>query len=85
LNGTWGVDLEVKEISLAIDTSDGIVLIAGCSYPTIEKIVEAAQCGQATLAKDGEISFAVTAESRVLFVRCRMAPLTARARELAYS
>jgi 7,8-dihydropterin-6-yl-methyl-4-(beta-D-ribofuranosyl)aminobenzene 5'-phosphate synthase len=27
LNGTWGADLEVKEISLAIDTPDGIVLI----------------------------------------------------------
>jgi 7,8-dihydropterin-6-yl-methyl-4-(beta-D-ribofuranosyl)aminobenzene 5'-phosphate synthase len=40
LNGTWGVDLEVKEISLAIDTPDGIVLIVGCSHPTIEKIVE---------------------------------------------
>jgi hypothetical protein len=24
LNGAWGVDLEVKEISLAIDTPDGI-------------------------------------------------------------
>jgi 7,8-dihydropterin-6-yl-methyl-4-(beta-D-ribofuranosyl)aminobenzene 5'-phosphate synthase len=43
LNGTWGVDLEVKEISLAIDTPDGIVLIVGCSHSTIEKIVEAAQ------------------------------------------
>lgn len=43
LNGTWGVDLEVKEISLAIDTPDGIVLIVGCSHPTIEKIVEAAR------------------------------------------
>ena len=43
LNGTWGVDLEVKEISLAIDTPDGIVLIVGCSHPTIEKIVEAAK------------------------------------------
>ena len=31
LNGTWGVDLEVKEISLAIDTPDGIVLVVGCS------------------------------------------------------
>lgn len=40
LNGTWGVDLEVKEISLAIDTPDGTVLIVGCSHPTIEKIVE---------------------------------------------
>jgi 7,8-dihydropterin-6-yl-methyl-4-(beta-D-ribofuranosyl)aminobenzene 5'-phosphate synthase len=43
LTGTWGADLEVKEISLAIDTPDGIVLIVGCSHPTIEKIVEAAK------------------------------------------
>ena len=41
LNGTWGVDLEVKELSLAIDTPDGIVLIVGCSHPTVEKIIEA--------------------------------------------
>src|SRR5919197_664098 len=27
LHGTWGVDLEVKELSLALDTPDGIVLI----------------------------------------------------------
>jgi 7,8-dihydropterin-6-yl-methyl-4-(beta-D-ribofuranosyl)aminobenzene 5'-phosphate synthase len=43
LSGTWGVDLEVKELSLAIDTPDGIVLVVGCSHPTIEKIVEAAK------------------------------------------
>ena len=43
LNGTWGVDLEVKEISLAIDTPDGIVLIVGCSHSTVEKIVEVAK------------------------------------------
>jgi 7,8-dihydropterin-6-yl-methyl-4-(beta-D-ribofuranosyl)aminobenzene 5'-phosphate synthase len=43
LNGTWGVDLEVKEISLAIDTPDGIVLVVGCSHPTLEKIVDAAK------------------------------------------
>src|ERR1043165_5682060 len=43
LNGTWGVDLEVKEMSLAIDTPEGIVLIVGGSHPTIEKIVEAAR------------------------------------------
>lgn len=42
LKGTWGVDLDVMEISLAIDTPDGIVLVVGCSHPTIEKIVEAA-------------------------------------------
>ena len=42
LKGSWGVDLDVMEISLAIDTPRGIVLIVGCSHPTIEKIVEAA-------------------------------------------
>jgi 7,8-dihydropterin-6-yl-methyl-4-(beta-D-ribofuranosyl)aminobenzene 5'-phosphate synthase len=41
LRGSWGVDLDVIEISLAIDTPDGVVLVAGCSHPTIEKIVEA--------------------------------------------
>jgi 7,8-dihydropterin-6-yl-methyl-4-(beta-D-ribofuranosyl)aminobenzene 5'-phosphate synthase len=41
LRGPWGVDLDVMEISLAIDTPDGIVLVVGCSHPTIEKIVEA--------------------------------------------
>jgi 7,8-dihydropterin-6-yl-methyl-4-(beta-D-ribofuranosyl)aminobenzene 5'-phosphate synthase len=43
LRGSWGVDLDVMEISLAIDTPDGIVLIVGCSHPTLEKIVEAAK------------------------------------------
>jgi 7,8-dihydropterin-6-yl-methyl-4-(beta-D-ribofuranosyl)aminobenzene 5'-phosphate synthase len=43
LKGPWGVDLDVMEISLAIDTPDGIVLIVGCSHPTIEKVVEAAK------------------------------------------
>ena len=43
LKGSWGVDLDVMEISLAIDTPDGIVLIVGCSHPTIEKIVETAK------------------------------------------
>ncbi len=41
LRGPWGVDLDVMEISLAIDTPDGVVLVVGCSHPTIEKIVEA--------------------------------------------
>jgi 7,8-dihydropterin-6-yl-methyl-4-(beta-D-ribofuranosyl)aminobenzene 5'-phosphate synthase len=31
------------EISLAIDTPDGVVLVVGCSHPTIEKIVETAR------------------------------------------
>jgi 7,8-dihydropterin-6-yl-methyl-4-(beta-D-ribofuranosyl)aminobenzene 5'-phosphate synthase len=42
LKGSWGVDLDVMELSLAIETPDGIVLIVGCSHPTVEKIVEAA-------------------------------------------
>ena len=33
---------ELKELSLAINTSDGVVLVVGCSHPGIEKIVEAA-------------------------------------------
>jgi len=41
LKGPWGVDLEVMEIALAIDTPEGVVLVVGCSHPTIEKIVEA--------------------------------------------
>ena len=42
LRGPWGVDLDVMEISLAIDTPEGVVLVVGCSHPTIEKIVETA-------------------------------------------
>jgi len=34
--------LELRELSLAIDTPDGIVLVVGCSHPGIDKIVEAA-------------------------------------------
>jgi 7,8-dihydropterin-6-yl-methyl-4-(beta-D-ribofuranosyl)aminobenzene 5'-phosphate synthase len=33
---------ELKELSLAVDTSAGLVLVVGCSHPGIEKIVEAA-------------------------------------------
>jgi 7,8-dihydropterin-6-yl-methyl-4-(beta-D-ribofuranosyl)aminobenzene 5'-phosphate synthase len=33
---------ELKELSLAINTSEGMVLIVGCSHPGIDKIVEAA-------------------------------------------
>ena len=42
LNGPWGVDLDVMEISLAIETPNGVVLVVGCSHPTIEKIVATA-------------------------------------------
>jgi 7,8-dihydropterin-6-yl-methyl-4-(beta-D-ribofuranosyl)aminobenzene 5'-phosphate synthase len=43
LKGSWGVDLDVMEISLAIDTPDGVVLVVGCSHPTIQEIVETAR------------------------------------------
>jgi 7,8-dihydropterin-6-yl-methyl-4-(beta-D-ribofuranosyl)aminobenzene 5'-phosphate synthase len=33
--------LELRELSLAIDTPDGIVLVVGCSHPGIGKIIEA--------------------------------------------
>src|SRR5262249_1335625 len=33
---------ELKELSLAINTPDGILLVVGCSHPGIDKIVEAA-------------------------------------------
>lgn len=34
--------LELKELSLAVDTPEGVVLIVGCSHPGIDRIVEAA-------------------------------------------
>jgi 7,8-dihydropterin-6-yl-methyl-4-(beta-D-ribofuranosyl)aminobenzene 5'-phosphate synthase len=33
---------ELKELSLAVNTADGVVLVVGCSHPGIERIVEAA-------------------------------------------
>jgi len=34
--------LELRELSLALNTSDGMVIVVGCSHPGIEKIVEEA-------------------------------------------
>ena len=34
--------LELRELSLAIETPDGIVLVVGCAHPGIDKVVEAA-------------------------------------------
>ncbi len=34
--------MEMRELSLAIDTPDGVVLVVGCSHPGSERIVEAA-------------------------------------------
>src|SRR5690349_309335 len=33
---------ELKELSLAVNTAEGVVLVVGCSHPGIERIVEAA-------------------------------------------
>ncbi|HXZ97669.1 MAG TPA: MBL fold metallo-hydrolase [Burkholderiales bacterium] len=34
--------LELKELSLAIETPDGIVLVVGCAHPGIDRVVDAA-------------------------------------------
>jgi 7,8-dihydropterin-6-yl-methyl-4-(beta-D-ribofuranosyl)aminobenzene 5'-phosphate synthase len=34
--------LELRELSLAINTPDGMVIVVGCSHPGIDKIVDAA-------------------------------------------
>lgn len=34
--------LELRELSLAINTSEGMVIVVGCSHPGIDKILEAA-------------------------------------------
>jgi 7,8-dihydropterin-6-yl-methyl-4-(beta-D-ribofuranosyl)aminobenzene 5'-phosphate synthase len=34
--------LELRELSLALDTPDGMVIVVGCSHPGIDKIVDAA-------------------------------------------
>ena len=34
--------LELRELSLAISTSEGLVIVVGCSHPGIDKIVESA-------------------------------------------
>jgi 7,8-dihydropterin-6-yl-methyl-4-(beta-D-ribofuranosyl)aminobenzene 5'-phosphate synthase len=34
--------LELRELSLAINTPDGVVIVVGCSHPGIERIAEAA-------------------------------------------
>jgi 7,8-dihydropterin-6-yl-methyl-4-(beta-D-ribofuranosyl)aminobenzene 5'-phosphate synthase len=41
---------ELKELSLAVNTSEGMVLVVGCSHPGIERIVEAADARKHTRA-----------------------------------
>jgi len=35
--------LELRELSLAINTPDGLVIVVGCSHPGIEKVVDASR------------------------------------------
>ncbi|MGH7578980.1 MAG: MBL fold metallo-hydrolase [Gemmatimonadales bacterium] len=44
---------ELRELSMAIETPDGMVVVAGCSHPGIEKIVEAAK----TISQDVHLVF----------------------------
>jgi 7,8-dihydropterin-6-yl-methyl-4-(beta-D-ribofuranosyl)aminobenzene 5'-phosphate synthase len=64
--------LELKELSLAIDTPDGLVLVVGCSHPGVNKILDASAAidkhihlvvggMHLVVAKDPEIAKAVTA------------------------
>jgi 7,8-dihydropterin-6-yl-methyl-4-(beta-D-ribofuranosyl)aminobenzene 5'-phosphate synthase len=64
--------LELKELSLAIDTPDGLVLVVGCSHPGIDKILDASAAidkhihlvvggMHLVVAKDPDIAKAVTA------------------------
>lgn len=64
--------LELRELSLAIDTPDGPVLLVGCSHPGIDRIVEAAKSinpriqlvaggFHLVVAKDGDIAQIVAA------------------------
>lgn len=43
LKGNWGVDHSLVELSLAIDTPDGTVVVLGCAHATVEKHLEAAK------------------------------------------
>jgi len=43
LKGAWGTDLPLQELSLVIETPKGLVIVVGCSHPTIEKIIETAK------------------------------------------
>jgi 7,8-dihydropterin-6-yl-methyl-4-(beta-D-ribofuranosyl)aminobenzene 5'-phosphate synthase len=63
--------LELRELSLAIETRDGMVIVVGCSHPGIERITEAAATinprihliaggMHLAMAKDEEISKIVT-------------------------
>lgn len=43
LKGSWGTDLPLQELSLVLETPKGLVIVVGCSHPTIEKIIETAK------------------------------------------
>jgi 7,8-dihydropterin-6-yl-methyl-4-(beta-D-ribofuranosyl)aminobenzene 5'-phosphate synthase len=64
--------LELRELSLVINTPDGLVLVVGCSHPGIDRIVQAATALNSrvrliiggfhlVISSDREIADAVTA------------------------
>jgi 7,8-dihydropterin-6-yl-methyl-4-(beta-D-ribofuranosyl)aminobenzene 5'-phosphate synthase len=64
--------LELRELSLAINAPDGLVLVVGCSHPGIDRIVQAATALNShvrliiggfhlVIASDSEVADAVTA------------------------
>ena len=76
--------LELRELSLAIDTPDGMVIVVGCSHPGIDKIVAAAAAinprihfvaggFHLVVSKDDEIEKIVTA-LRDTYKVARVAP-----------
>src|SRR6266568_3249581 len=85
--------LELHELSLAINTPDGIVLVVGCSHPGIDKIVEAASTINPRIhliagglhlvvASDPDIEKIVTALHDTLKVQYTWHPATAPASPL---
>jgi metal-dependent hydrolase (beta-lactamase superfamily II) len=88
--------LELRELSLAINTPDGMVIVVGCSHPGIDKIVESATAIKPRIhfiaggfhlvaAPDPDIERTVTAlhdRFRVEYVAPVTAPESQRSRRL---
>lgn len=58
---------EMREISIGLSTPEGLVLIAGCSHPGIEKILSAArQVDERTACIFGGLHLVLTEEAEIL-------------------
>lgn len=57
---------ELRELSLAVRTAQGIILVAGCSHPGIEKILEAARpLGERVSCVVGGLHLVLTPEPEI--------------------